>query len=288
MNAPPYHLMQQLERSFDALIQALEALAEHYERQAPPTWQLAPAGDAPARWMRTALLDVWHQSSQDGRETRNYLGIVAADETLLAAAHKVNGAKEAFHTTLQTIKRTAPKSLSDTKAHLARRHPDVQSVLNKEGLARLHLKQCWRQLPIADADVAKVRFAWYQSGRSIKRITVREAEQKLLKLDSDAPHVRMQLGRLAGIPSSEPLAQVQSQAPLMRANLFFNHPLADGHTRRALNVAMPLFVPSAQGVLPDIKAPSAQPHASRTRAVRRDEKIESEVFLPSLRVFRYR
>lgn len=288
MNAPPYHLMQQLERSFDTLIQALEALAEHYERQAPPTWQLLPVDDTPSRWMRTALLDVWHQTGQDGRETRNYLGIVAADETLITAAHKVNEAKEAFHATLQTIKRAAPKSLSDAKAQLTRRHPDVQSVLNKDGLARLHLKQCWRQLPIADADVAKVRFAWYQSGRSIKRITVREAEQKLLQLDSDAPHVRVQLRRLAGIPSSEPLAQVQSQAPLMRANLFFNHPLADGHTRRALNVAMPLFVPSAQGVLPDIKAPSAQPHTTRTRAVRRDEKIEPDVFLPSLRVFRYR
>ncbi|MGM0824231.1 MAG: DNA replication terminus site-binding protein [Pseudomonadota bacterium] len=288
MNAPPYHLMQQLERSFDALIQALEALSEHYERQAPPTWQLMPVDDAPSRWIRTALLDVWHQTGQDGRETRNYLGIVAADETLIAAAHKVNEAKEAFQATLQTIKRAAPKSLSDAKAQLTRRHPDVQSVLNKEGLARLHLKQCWRQLPIADADVAKVRFAWYQSGRSIKRITVREAEQKLLQLDSDAPHVKVQLRRLADIPSSEPLAQVQSQAPLMRANLFFSHPLADGHTRRALNVAMPLFVPSAQGVLPDIKAPSAQPHATRTRAVRRDEKIEPDVFLPSLRVFRYR
>lgn len=288
MNAPPYHLMQQLERSFDSLIHALEALAEHYERQAPPTWQLLPMDDAPSRWMRAALLDVWHQTGQDGRETRNYLGIVAADETLIAAAHKVNEAKEAFNLSLQTIKRAAPKSLSDAKAQLTRRHPDVQSVLNKEGLARLHLKQCWRQLPIADADVAKVRFAWYQSGRSIKRITVREAEQKLLQLDSDAPHVRVQLRRLAGIPSSEPLAQVQSQAPLMRANLFFKHPLADGHTRRALNVAMPLFVPSAQGTLPDIKAPSAQPHALRTRAVRRDEKIEADVFLPSLRVFRYR
>lgn len=270
------------------LIQALEALSEHYERQAPPTWQLMPVDDAPSRWIRTALLDVWHQTGQDGRETRNYLGIVAADETLIAAAHKVNEAKEAFQATLQTIKRASPKSLSDAKAQLTRRHPDVQSVLNKEGLARLHLKQCWRQLPIADADVAKVRFAWYQSGRSIKRITVREAEQKLLQLDSDAPHVKVQLRRLADIPSSEPLAQVQSQAPLMRANLFFSHPLADGHTRRALNVAMPLFVPSAQGVLPDIKAPSAQPHATRTRAVRRDEKIEPDVFLPSLRVFRYR
>lgn len=288
MNAPAYHLMQQFERSFDALIQTLEALAELYERQAPPTWQLLPVDDAPTRWMKTALLDVWHQTGQDGRETRNYLGIVAADETLIAAARNVNEAKEAFHACLQTIKHAAPKSLSDAKAQLTRRHPDVQSVLNKEGLARLHLKQCWRQLPIADAEVAKVRFAWYQSGRSIKRITVREAEQKLLQLDSDAPHVRLQLRRLAGIPSSEPLAQVQPQAPLMRANLFFSHPLADGHTRRALNVAMPLFVPSTQGILPDIKAPSAQPHETRTRAVRRDEKIEPEVFLPSLRVFRYR
>lgn len=150
------------------------------------------------------------------------------------------------------------------------------------------MKQCWRLIPLAEAPVARIRFAWYTSGRSIKRISVQEAEQKLLQLDTDAPHVRIQLRKLASLPSQEVLAQVQNQAPLMRANLFYTEPLADGHTRRALNVAMPLVVPATEGRLPDIKTPPQTAPIARTRAKRRDEKLESEVFLPSLRVFRYR
>lgn len=285
---PAYYLMQHLEGCFDDLMAALDVLATRYEAQCPPTWKLTPTADLSPDWFRTALFDVWHQTGQDGRETRNYLGIIVANDKLIDAVHNVNLAKEAFHAGLQQIKNAAPKSLSSAKAQLITRHPDVQSVLRKEGLARLHLKQCWRQLPVAENEIAKVRFAWYQSGRSIKRITVREAEQKLLRLDTDAPHIKVQLRRLSGLPSGEPLAQVQTQAPLMRANLFFSHPLADGHTRRALNVSMPLFVPNEHLGLPDIKAPPTHPQPQRTRATRRDEKLEPDVFLPSLRVYRYR
>mgnify|MGYP005828736607 CR=1 FL=1 len=285
---PAYHLIQHLERCFDDLMAALDVLATQYAAQCPPTWMLSPTADSSPDGFRAALFDVWHQTGQDGRETRNYLGIVVANDELIDAARHVNIAKDAFHAGLQKIKSTTPKALSDAKAKLTTRHPDVNHVLRKEGLARLHLKQCWRHLPIADAEVAKVRFAWYQSGRSIKRITVRDAEQKLLRLDTDAPHIKVQLRRLAGLPSDEPLAQVQAQAPLMRANLFFNHPLADGHTRRALNVSMPLFVPNERLGMPDIKAPPTHPQPQRTRATRRDEKLESDVFLPSLRVYRYR
>jgi len=74
----------------------------------------------------------------------------------------------------------------------------------------------------------------------------------------------------------------------MRGNLFFTEPLEDGHTRRALNIAMPLIVPAPENRLPHIKMPPLEPPAQRTRAKRRDEKLESDVFLPSLRVYRYR
>ena len=84
------------------------------------------------------------------------------------------------------------------------------------------------------------------------------------------------------------MAQVQTQAPLMRANLFFVEPLADGHTRRALNIAMPLIVPANEGRLPHLKAPAETPPTTRTRAKRRDEKLEDDVYLPSLRIYRYR
>ncbi|TVP45765.1 MAG: DNA replication terminus site-binding protein [Halomonas sp.] len=282
-----YHTLLRLEQLFDHLLETIEAAVTLYEDQPPSTWVFQQP--SPHRcWLREALFDMWHLQDQDGRETRNYIAIVAANDELLDAIATVNQAKAGFSEMLQYIKQTFPQALSDAKHRLPHRHPQVDEALRRNGLARLHLKQSWRQLPIAQAPVSRVRFAWYNSGRSIKRLSVKEAEQKLLQLDTDAPHIRIQLGKLASIPSGEILAQVQTQAPLMRANLFFTEPLADGHTRRALNAAMPIFVPASDQRLPHINQPSPQPPTTRTRARRRDEKLEQDAFLPSLRIYRYR
>ena len=53
-------------------------------------------------------------------------------------------------------------------------------------------------------------------------------------------------------------------------------------------IALPLFVPSPDGRLPDHNLPPSHPPATRTRARRRDERLEDTAFLPSLRVYRYR
>lgn len=283
----PYQLQHRLDASFDAVLNALEGVVARFDESTPAVWAFnEPTPDA--AWLRRALFDMWHEEGQDGRETRNYIGLIAADEALIDAVMAANQAKNDFSECLKVIKEYAPAAMSAAKAQLPKRHPEIERILEKTGLARLHLKQCWRHLPVAQAPVSRVRFAWYSSGRSIKRLTVQEAEKKLLTLDSDAAHIRIQLRKLAGIPSGEILAQVQTQAPLMRANLFFTEPLEDGHTRRALNVAMPIFVPSHDGRLPHTNLPPLTPPETRTRAKRRDEKLESEAFLPSLRVYRYR
>lgn len=288
-STPDYQHRHRLTLAFDQVIDRLTAVAEHVSARRSRLWRFHPdPALSEADWLRQALLDMWHLDGQDGRETRNYIGLVAADPVLIEKVSQANAAKQALSLCLQDIKAHSTEAYRQARHTLPRRHPDVESVMESSGLARLHLKQCWRQLPIAEAPVSRVRLAWYSSGRSIKRMSVRDAEAALLALDSEAAHVRIQLRRLAGIPDSECLAQVQTQAPLMRANLFYVEPLEDGHDRRALNAAMPIFVPENQGRLPHVKAPAPTPPTTRTRARRRDEKLESEPFLPSLRVYRYR
>lgn len=282
-----YRLMAELEAAFDHVIERIEALLSVYDRKPRAAWALAsPTPDA--EWLRRALLDFWYEDGQDGRETRGYIGLIAADDPLLASVSEVNEAKARFAEVLGQIREQASNLIPEIKAILPFRHPALHQHLRGQGLARLHLKQCWRHLPVADAPLSRVRLAWYTSGRSIKRLSVREAEQKLLALNSEAPHIRIQLQHLAGIPDSEPLAQVQRQAPVMRANLFFREPLIDGRSRRAMNLPLPLFIPAPDGRLPDHNQPMPKPPTGRTRARRSDEKLEDQVFLPSLRVFRYR
>ncbi|MBZ9557259.1 MULTISPECIES: DNA replication terminus site-binding protein [Modicisalibacter] len=282
-----YRLMAELEVAFDRLVETSEALLDRYAARPRDAWALAtPTPDR--EWLRRSLLDFWYRDGQDGRATHSYVALVAADEALLEAVASVNAAKQAFAAKLGDIREQAAGLIPEIKAVLPFRHPALHDHLRGQGLARLHLKQCWRQIPVADAPLSRVRLAWYSSGRSIKRLTVREAEQKLLALDSEAPHIRIQLERLAGIPDREPLAQVQKQAPVMRGNLFFAEPLADGRERRALNLPLPLFIPAPDGRLPHHNEPLPRPPEGRTRARRSDERLEDEVFLPSLRVYRYR
>lgn len=284
---PEYRLLAELEALFDRLVEETEDLVTTWQASDGAAWSFDNE-TADATWLRHALLDVWYQDGQDGRATRSHVGLVAGDAAVMDAVARVNETKKAFATLLAEIRIETPSLIPEIKAVLPFRHPALHAHLRGSGLARLHLKQCWRAIPLADAPVARVRLAWYASGRSITRLSVREAERKLLALDSEAPHVRIQLRRLAGIPDGEPLAQVQSQAPLMRANLFYREPLEDGRRRRAMNIALPLFVPSPDGRLPDHNLPPSHPPATRTRARRRDERLEDTVFLPSLRVFRYR
>jgi len=282
-----YHLLARLEHDFDHVIETCEALIGHVEHAPPKGWVL---GDIPfdIAWLRHALLDFWYQDGQDGRATRNYIGLIAADAALLAHVANINRAKQTFAATLAEIRQDTPSLLPEIKAVLPFRHPTLHDHLRGQGLARLHLKQCWRHLPVADAPLSRVRLAWYTSGRSIKRLSVRDAERRLMEMDTDSPHIRIQLRHLAGIPDSEPLAQVQTQAPVMRANLFFHEALSDGRLRRAMNLPLPLFIPSKDGRLPSHNTPKATPPDKRTRAKRADTKLEETPFLPSLRVYRYR
>lgn len=283
-----YALLSELETTFDTLNAATNALCQHIEHNPPRIWQLAPEpSTTPAAWLCHALTDFWYTDGQDGRVTRNYIGIVAADAALMEKIHAVNTAKDAFGALIGQIKHTHPEQLSSLKASLPARSSLLNEHLRADGLIRLHLKQCWRRVPVVKDPVARVRMAWYTSGRSIKRLTVAEAERMLLKLDTDAPHIRIQYQQLAALPSDEPLAQVQLQAPVMRANLFYVEPLEDGRVRQAMNVPLPLFVSDHAGRLPHINQPPAQPPVTRTRAKRRDTKLEETPYLPSLRIYRY-
>lgn len=282
-----YKLLHDIEEAFDQVVESSRVLVELIHQYPGQAWALdTPRPDA--EWQAAALLDFWYTDGQDGRSTRPYIALVAAAKPVIDAVGRVNTAKRVFAETLAAIKDEDQRLVAELKASLPFRHAYLHSHMKGSGLARLHLKQCWRHIPVAEQPLQRVRLAWYSSGRSIRRVTVREAEQMLIALGVDQPHIQIQLRALSGLPSSEPLAQVQHQAPLMRANLFYDEPLPDGRLRRAMNLALPLFIPNEKGLLPHHNQPAPFPPAARTRKVRSDERLEQEPFLRSLRIYRYK
>ena len=132
----------------------------------------------------------------------------------------------------------------------------------------------------------RVGFNWYNSGRSIQKITIDQAEKALHKMDIDSPHIKTQLSILGQLKPNTPLAKVQNLAPVMRANVFFDD--EQGLDRLAMNVSLPiLFKASKDGKLPDHNIPPLSPPEGRQRAIRSDRRIEDAPIFPSIRVHQY-
>ncbi len=283
-----YRLTHQLHLAFDQLVEVTNHLQEQLKKQQPECWMLGTDNPAASHHkLISCLSDFWYLDGQDGRVTRSYPGLVACNEDLWNQLGAVNSAKVAFSHAIDLIKRELPEELTNLRHELTLRHQGLHAHLREQGLARLHLKQTWRQLPGCEEPLKQIRMSWYSSGRSIRRLSLKEAEYRLLQMNPEAPHIKIQLQKLAGLQANEPLAQVQQQAPLMRANLFFEQPRPGQPERKAINLALPLFVLNDQGKLPAFNQPSPQPPEARKRARRSDNQLEDTPFLPSIRVYRY-
>ncbi len=233
--------------------------------------------------LEDVLTDFWYREDQDGRETRVYPGLVGLNRQQITYAYEINLAKDAFRKTIQDLKQSDNDNWREIQGKLARRYNSLNDSLARQGLSRLHLKQVFRHLPLVVNRPDKVGFSWYTSGRSIKKISTQEAYKLLCKLNTESTHIKIQLERLAALKNNEPLARVQKQAPLLRANLVF----ADS-ARKSMNVSLPLFYPNeGKSALPDFNIPPLTPPSARNRLVRSDNKIEDEPYLPSIRVHRY-
>lgn len=283
--------------SFDALALGLSEFCQSLDKQQPNCWVALSENEQHEQSLdhlkkaRSYYQDIWYKDQQDGRETRSCYGLVMANEEIINLAHKVNAAKDAFKKLVQEVQKTDKDLWLSQKAQLNTRHQSLRNQLYYTGLGRIHLKQLYRHIPILKHRPEKIGFTWYSNGRSIKKLTVAQAQSKLLAMGEDKSHIQQQLQRLNTLPEHEILAQIQTQVPVVRANLVFKSLNDKGHaesTRKAMNVSLPLLVPEEDNPqIPIFNQIDEQPPAARTRIARNDFKICEDVFLPSLRVHRY-
>lgn len=280
--------IQQIVSDYENLLSASQTLLQ-YCRQYNPTSQLLALHNPMAEHLNQAQLldavfqDYWYQDGQDGRETRSYIGVIMANDALIAHAHTLNTTKDAFKHSSTLLQKQQPDSWRDIKTQLNMRYANLRESLYFTGLARLHLKQCWRTLSIIEYPAQRIAFNWYKSGRSIQKISAEEAYKQLLRLDTSSPHIQIQLETVAKLPPSTALAKVQNQAPVMRANVLGTH--AGATLREAMNCSLPLIIRGSE--LPEISWPETEPPEQRSRAKRSDNKLEETPFLPSIRVHKY-
>lgn len=280
--------------AFDHLALSLADLCSALDQIKPQCW--VALGDEeqnldPLTKARSYYQDIWYRDQQDGRETRSCYGLVMANDHIITLANTVNAAKDHFKSLVQDIQKTDKDFWLSQKAQLNTRHQALRNQLYYTGLGRIHLKQLYRHIPVLAHRPEKIGFTWYSNGRSIKKLSVTQAEKKLLAMGEEKSHIQQQLQKLHNLPEHEVLAQIQTQVPVVRANLVFKLLNEKGHSevvRKAMNVSLPLLVPEeGSPLLPKYNQIEEQPPVSRTRIARNDFKICEDVFLPSLRVHRY-
>jgi hypothetical protein len=280
--------------AFDSLALGLAQFCELLQQQQPKCWVALAEDEQNVDSLKKAqsyYQDIWYRDQQDGRETRSCYGLVMANEEMIILAKEINLAKDAFKSLVQEIQKTDKDLWLSQKAQLNTRHKALRNQLYYTGLGRIHLKQLYRHIPILSHRPEKIGFTWYSNGRSIKKLTVAQAESKLLAMGEEKVHIQQQLQKLNTLPEHEVLAQIQTQVPVVRANLVYKLLNEKGHSetiRKAMNVSLPLLVPEESSpLLPSFNQIDEQPPVARTRIARSDFKICEEMFLPSLRVHRY-
>lgn len=229
--------------------------------------------------------------TQAPREIIVCAGFLGASEKTIKAAERVNDHKEKFKQSMIQLRQAniSPKDnwLTTQFENLLHKRANItHETLEKMGLARLHLKQCYRKIPILQHAPHKITWTWAHT-KAIKRITAKEA-YALLSKKAALPGIQVQLAKLAQIPQNEALAIVQELAPHLRTNLVIKHN-NDEVERKMIKGPVPiLFSADTSTPCPEFKPPYKKHEKDKERGVRSDVKIEPEPFLPAIRAHRYR
>ncbi len=284
-----------LER-YSHLHSSLNAVCDAILVDALPAWMSVPPvffrpmqETLPRPFIVQFLKQLEYFDEQEPREIIVCPGFFAASAKTIQLIHELNAAKDDFKASMIALKgqRIDFKKANFEAEHaaLVRKRPQSTAYpLTKMGLARLHLKQCYRKIPVLPYVPKKISWTWANT-RSIKRISALDARHMLERKKQDQG-ILAQLNALSHLSPSEPLAIVQELAPHLRANLLFNDkaPIQ----RMMVKGPVPLVYEADASVPPPHIVPIKPKQGKNAqRIVRKDAQIDPNVFLPAIRAHRY-
>ncbi len=279
--------------SFQELRQALDATCEHITTLdcdlpawCQPSAKLHNIGNNYRQQTCEFLQQLEYLDSQLPREILISAGIMAGSAETIETLYALNNAKDQFKAAMLQLKAAKISPSHELLAEkfetlLPQRDQQLADKLARMGLARLHLKQCYRRIPILTRRPRKVSWTWANT-RAIKKITVQDADKMLAKNAAD-PGIERQLNLLQGLDPKENLAIVQELAPHLRANIV----LHDG-SRVMVKGPVPIFYLTEDNLgLPEYTPPGDKKGKNKDRVIRKDLKINPTPFLPAIRAHRY-
>lgn len=284
--------------AFDALLKALDSFTARFQEDEGGAWVSGCDHNQSAREQALALYRaIWYAEGQPPNETTTRAGIVIASQQTLEAAAELNEAKRSFKQVITKLraelKRTEISHLFD---ELAEKRGGLGGIMEGTGLARLHLKQAYRTLPILNTAPDKIGFTWAQQGKSIRRITKAEARKLLSRsgqnTDEQLNFYQATLENM--VAEDEELALVKPVSPHLRANVVRRLAVGSAtrkavYERHMVHAYLPILVPARDGdpyQMPGFRPPPTSPLPS-FRFERSGRIIEPHAFLPETGLHRY-
>jgi hypothetical protein len=224
----------------------------------------------------------------DGQLPREIIvapGLVGASLETLQIIYALNSVKDKFKESVLALRNSTnniwPNSPFLNEEFEKRTNKNLRINLNRAGLSRIHLKQCYRKIPVFDKKPSRVSWTWANT-RSIKKISLLEAEQLLQKCGKDAG-IERQIKLLQSLHPDEKLAIVQDLAPHLRANIVW-----ENKQRCMVKGPVPIFFPLTTGEeFPIFITPTEKKGKNKDKPLRSDVKIEEKAFLPAIRAHKY-
>lgn len=247
---------------------------------------LESANNSKSDILLRSLKDLFFDDDRDGRETAPYYGVIETDSILRDALEYLNLAKKDFKATLTGLALLDPNSQREMMKIVKnpQRWPSRMDRYASD-LGRLNINHVYRTYVITSAKPHKIQQTWSKNSKSIRKITKKEAVDRILSLENPLPeHLKIQYESLASLPDSASLAVVHEETPHVRTNIFFRG------RREPLTVKsrLPIIIPKSEGrvfidfLLPEDKVENGKKHQ------RSDILIHQTPVASSIHVYRYR
>jgi len=279
-----------------ALAAALRDLEGTLERFTDAiAYQQGPAAAEGARSegeARRRVCEAWAtiDYGQDDEVNRSpiCLGVVGASAAVIDRAYAVNEAKARLRSVcapLQNLRVRLPVKDGEG-GRVVKSLPLVRVILRELQRSDLNLLAAYRKVPILTGRVARVHYTRAHT-RAVYRKT-RAGVAALLEASS-RPAAAADLARLRQLPTAVThLALVKERQMNVRANVWFDGLDSRNRGRVQITAELPILYPHGRSLAtPAIRYPSVD-ISSAEPAVQRTGKLETERFLETVPVYRYR
>jgi|GEM_PF-7068094 len=161
-----------------------------------------------------------------------HIGLVEASSALIIALQQLNEAKHIFKEAVSCI------AAKDNKE----RQKLVRGVLTKQGMARAHPLQCWREIKLfLGAPVNTAGFTTAKKSFSSKTLSVTEAIAELTRREAHKELKEVESARQAGCES---VRWVEPVADFTRVNLSY-HDAEGKRSNATFHASMPVIIEKA-------------------------------------------